>query len=133
MGKVLKGGSKLNDFGVVADAGLIGTSTLRKRVIHGGVMTLLSTCISAALRSGLEALIRTTETRTDSCAQPVANPHLFFVALLEGAESVGLQRLLDPNGRMMESSGEWVLLDETVRAGKRLSIYHPYSESILEP
>jgi hypothetical protein len=26
----------------------------------------------------------------------------------------------DPNGRMMESSGEWVLLDETVHAGKRL-------------
>jgi len=52
-------------------------------------MTLLSTCIGAALSRGLEALIRTTEARTDSCAQPVANPHLFFVALLEGAESGG--------------------------------------------
>lgn len=55
--------------------------------------------------------------------QPVAEPHPFSIALLEGAESVGLQRFPNPNGRMMESSGGCAVLDETVRAGKRQSIF----------
>jgi hypothetical protein len=100
--------------------------------IHRGVMTPLSICIAAALRRGLEARIHTAEARTESCTQPAADPRPFFVALLEGAESVVLQRFPDPNGRMMESSGGWVLLGETVRAGKRLSIFRSYSESVLD-
>ena len=58
--------------------------------------------------------------------QTVPEPHPFSVALLEGAESVGLERFPNPNGRMMESSGGCAFLDETVRDGKRQSIFRSY-------
>ena len=58
--------------------------------------------------------------------QPAAEPHPFAFALLEGAESVGLQRFPNPNGRMMEVAGGCALVDETVRGGKRQSIFRSY-------
>ncbi|HEX6501652.1 MAG TPA: GMC family oxidoreductase N-terminal domain-containing protein [Terriglobales bacterium] len=64
--------------------------------------------------------------------QPAAEPHPFSIALLEGAESAGLQRFPNPNGRMMESSGGCAVLDETVRAGKRQSIFRSYVYPIMD-
>ena len=58
--------------------------------------------------------------------QSAAEPHPFSVALLEGAESVGLERFPNPNGRMMESSGGCAFLDETVRDVIRQSIFRSY-------
>ncbi|HKW33358.1 MAG TPA: GMC family oxidoreductase N-terminal domain-containing protein [Candidatus Acidoferrum sp.] len=58
--------------------------------------------------------------------QPAAEPHPFAFALLEGAESVGLHRFPNPNGRMMETAGGCALVDETVRDGKRQSIFRSY-------
>lgn len=58
--------------------------------------------------------------------QPPAQPHPFSFALLEGAESIGLQRFSNPNGRMMEVSGGCSFVDETVCDGKRQSIFRSY-------
>src|SRR5262249_32931671 len=55
--------------------------------------------------------------------QPAADPHPFSVALLEGAERLGLQRFQNSNGEMMESDGGCAFIDETVREGKRHSIF----------
>jgi choline dehydrogenase len=46
--------------------------------------------------------------------------------LLESAESVGLQRFSSPNGRMMEATGGCAFVDETIRDGKRQSIFRSY-------
>jgi choline dehydrogenase len=53
-------------------------------------------------------------------------PHAFSLALLEGAESVGLQRFPNANGQMMEATGGCALVDETVRNGRRQSIFRSY-------
>ncbi len=58
--------------------------------------------------------------------KPAAEPRPFAFALLEGAESAGLQRFSNPNGRMMEAAGGCALVDETVRDGKRQSIFRSY-------
>jgi choline dehydrogenase len=58
--------------------------------------------------------------------QSAAEPHPFAFALLEGAESVGLRRFPNPNGLMMESAGGCALVDETIRHGKRQSIFRSY-------
>ena len=64
--------------------------------------------------------------------QPAADPHPFSVALLEGAEGLGLQRFPNSNGRMMEGVGGCALIDETVRDGKRQSIFRSYVYPIME-
>jgi choline dehydrogenase len=58
--------------------------------------------------------------------QPAAQPYPFAFAFLEGAESAGLNRFANPNGRMMEVAGGCALVDETVRDGKRQSIFRSY-------
>jgi choline dehydrogenase len=58
--------------------------------------------------------------------QPPQEPQPFALALLEGAESTGLRRFPNPNGRMMESDGGCALVDETVCDGRRKSIYRSY-------
>jgi len=58
--------------------------------------------------------------------QSPAEPHAFSLALLEGAESVGLKRFPNPNGQMMEAAGGCALVNETVRNGKRQSIFRSY-------
>jgi choline dehydrogenase len=58
--------------------------------------------------------------------QPAADPHPFSVALLEGAESLGLKRFPNSNGEMMEAPGGCAFIDETVRDGKRQSIFRSY-------
>src|SRR5499427_3552288 len=64
--------------------------------------------------------------------QPAADPHPFSVALLEGAEALGLQRFPNSNGRMMEGVGGCALIDETVRDGKRQSIFRSYVYPIMD-
>src|SRR5215472_13057491 len=63
--------------------------------------------------------------------QPAADLRPFSVALLEGAESVGLERFPNSNGRMMERAGGCALIDETVRDGKRQSIFRSYLYPIM--
>jgi choline dehydrogenase len=58
--------------------------------------------------------------------QPAANPQPFAFAFLEGAESAGVYRFPDPNGCMMEVDRGCALVDETVRNGKRQSIFRSY-------
>jgi choline dehydrogenase len=50
--------------------------------------------------------------------QPAAEPHHFSIALLEGAESVGLELFPNPNGRMMETAGGCAFVDEIVYGGR---------------
>jgi choline dehydrogenase len=57
--------------------------------------------------------------------ESAAEPAPFAFALLEGAESMGFERFPNPNGRMMEAAGGCALVDETVRDGKRQSIFLP--------
>src|SRR5215510_7894830 len=64
--------------------------------------------------------------------QPAADPHPFSVALLEGAEALGLQRFPNSNGRMMEGVGGCAFIDETVRDGKRQSIFRSYVFPIMD-
>ena len=64
--------------------------------------------------------------------QPAADPHPFSVALLDGAEALGLQRFPNSNGRMMESAGGCAFIDETVRRGKRQSIFRSYVYPIMD-
>ena len=63
--------------------------------------------------------------------QPAAEPQPFAFALLEGAESLGLQRFPNPNGRMMEGAGGCAVLDETVHNGKRQSIFRSYMYPLM--
>jgi choline dehydrogenase-like flavoprotein len=58
--------------------------------------------------------------------QPAAEPHAFSFALLDGAESAGLQRFPNANGRMMEASGGCAFVDETIHEGRRRSIFRSY-------
>ena len=64
--------------------------------------------------------------------QPAADPHPFSVALLEGAEALGLQRFPNSNGQMMEAAGGCAFIDETVRGGKRQSIFRSYVYPIMD-
>jgi choline dehydrogenase len=64
--------------------------------------------------------------------QPAAEPHPFSIALLEGAESVGLERFPNPNGRMMESEGGCAFVDETVCSGRRRSIFRTYVYPLMD-
>jgi choline dehydrogenase len=64
--------------------------------------------------------------------QPAADPHPFSVALLEGAESLGLERFPNSNGRMMEGVGGCAFIDEIVRDGKRQSIFRSYVYPIMD-
>src|SRR5262249_46858977 len=63
--------------------------------------------------------------------QPAPEPHEFSIALLDGAESAGLERFPNANGRMMESAGGCAFLDETVCDGKRRSIFHSYLYPVM--
>lgn len=64
--------------------------------------------------------------------QPAADPHPFSVALLEGAESSGLPRFPNSNGEMMEGVSGCAFIDETVRKGKRQSIFRSYLFPIMD-
>jgi choline dehydrogenase len=61
--------------------------------------------------------------------QPPANPHPFFNAVLEAAESAGLQKLENSSGRLMEAEGGCALIDEIVHDGRRQSVFRSYAYS----
>jgi choline dehydrogenase len=58
--------------------------------------------------------------------QSAANPHPFAFAVLEAAESTGLQRFENSSGRMMESGGGCAIVDEIVHDGRRQSLFRSY-------
>jgi choline dehydrogenase len=58
--------------------------------------------------------------------QPAPDLHPFFGAILEAAESTGLKRFENPNGRMMESDGGCGVVDEIVKNGRRQSVFRSY-------
>jgi choline dehydrogenase len=64
--------------------------------------------------------------------QPAGNPRPFALALLDGAKLLGLERFPDPNGRMMEAAGGCAVVDETVRDGRRQSIYRSYVYPLMD-
>jgi choline dehydrogenase len=64
--------------------------------------------------------------------QSAAAPHPFSFAVLKGAESVGLQRFPNPNGRMMEAAGGCAFVDETIRDGQRQSIFRSYVYPLMD-
>jgi len=58
--------------------------------------------------------------------QQVIDPSPFALAFLAGAESVGLKRYPNANGRLMEMPRGCALVDETVCHGRRRSIFRSY-------
>ncbi len=58
--------------------------------------------------------------------QPAADPHAFYIALLDAAESAGLPRFEDMNGRIMEADRGGAVVDEIVRDRRRQSIFRSY-------
>ncbi|HKC93825.1 MAG TPA: GMC family oxidoreductase N-terminal domain-containing protein [Nitrospira sp.] len=65
--------------------------------------------------------------------QPAVKPHPFSVALLEAAESLGLTRYPNSNGQMMEAvAGGCAFIDETVRDGRRQSIFRTYVYPLMD-
>jgi choline dehydrogenase len=64
--------------------------------------------------------------------QSAADPHAFSFALLEGAESLGFERFASQNGRMMEAEKGCAFTDETVRNGKRQSIFRSYLYPLMD-
>ncbi len=64
--------------------------------------------------------------------QSAADPHPFAIAVLEAAESAGLQRFENSGGRMMEAGGGCAIVDETVRDGRRQSIFRSYAFPLMD-
>jgi choline dehydrogenase len=64
--------------------------------------------------------------------QPVPEIVPFHHAVLEAAESVGLQRFPNANGRMMEEAAGSAFVDETVAGGRRKSIYRSYLYPLMD-
>lgn len=59
--------------------------------------------------------------------QPAAQPHPLSLALLDGAESVGIKRFPNSSGQMMESDESCSVIDEIVHDGRRQSPYRSYT------
>jgi choline dehydrogenase len=127
MGKVLGGGSSVNvstwSRGHRADWDFYASESGEPAWSYASVLDLY--------RRRIEAWAGTPDpdyrgTSGTLHVQPAADPGPFAFALLEGAESVGLQRFPNPNGRMMEEGGGAALVDEIVRHGKRQSIFRSY-------
>lgn len=58
--------------------------------------------------------------------QPAQEPFAFSERLMAAGESLGLTRFPNANGRMMEAAGGCAPVDETVRDGRRQSIFRSY-------
>jgi choline dehydrogenase len=61
--------------------------------------------------------------------QPAPNLHPFFEAMLEAAETTGLKRFENANGRMMEADGGCAIVDEIVEEGRRQSVFRSYAHA----
>ena len=127
MGKVLGGGSSINvstwSRGHRADWDFYASETRDPSWGYHAVLDLYRRRVEAWAGSP-DPEYRGTKGTVH--VQPAAAPCPFAFALLEGAESAGLQRFPNPNGRMMEAAGGCALVDETVHDGKRRSIFRSY-------
>ena len=127
MGKVLGGGSSINvstwSRGHQADWDFYATESGDPSWSYAAVLDLFRRRVEAWAGSP-DPDYRGTHGTVH--VQPAAQPYPFAFAFLEGAESAGLQRFPNPNGRMMEMGGGCALIDETVRDGKRQSIFRSY-------
>src|SRR5215467_15941733 len=127
MGKVLGGGSSINvstwSRGHRADWDFYASESDDPSWSYAAVLDLYC-CRVEAWAGSPDPHYR--GTRGTVHVQPAADPHPFSVALLESAEGLGLQRFPNSNGQMMESVGGCAFIDETVRNGKRQSIFHSY-------
>src|SRR5262249_8883394 len=127
MGKVLGGGSSINvstwSRGHRADWDFYASETGESAWSYRAVLDLYRRLIEAYAGTpdpdyrGAEGMVH---------VQSVPEPHPFAHALLHGAESVGLKRFPNANGRLMEAAGGCALVDETVRDGLRRSIFRSY-------
>src|SRR5262249_1703033 len=133
MGKVLGGGSSVNvstwSRGHQADWDFYASEVDEPAWAYEAVLDLYRRRIEAWTGSPDPAYRGTDGTVH---VQPAADPHPFSVALLEGAERLGLQRFPNSNGQMMESDGGCAFIDETVREGKRHSIFRSYLYPIMD-
>jgi choline dehydrogenase len=64
--------------------------------------------------------------------QPAPDPGPFAMAQFEAAEALGLPRFPNQNGGLMEAAGGCALVDETVRDGKRRSIFRSYLYPLMD-
>src|SRR6516165_6484445 len=127
MGKVLGGGSGINvstwSRGHRADWDHYASEAADAAWSYGAILDLYRRRIEAYVGTpdpdyrGLDGMVH---------VQPVSRPHQFAFAFLEGAESVGLKRYPNANGRLMEAAGGCALVDETVSHGERRSIFRSY-------
>jgi len=127
MGKVLGGGSSVNvstwSRGHRADWDHYASEAADAAWSYGAILDLYRRRIEAYVGTpdpdyrGLDGMVH---------VQPVSRPHPFAFAFLEGAESVGLKRYPNANGRLMEAAGGCALVDETVSHGERRSIFRSY-------
>jgi len=133
MGKVLGGGSSINvstwSRGHRADWDFYASESGDPSWGYAAVLDLYRRRIEAWAGSpdpdyrGMRGMVH---------VQPAAEPHPFSFALLEGAASVGLPRFPSPNGRMMEAAGGCAFVDETIRDGKRRSIFRSYVYPLMD-
>jgi choline dehydrogenase len=63
--------------------------------------------------------------------QPAREPHAFAAAVLEAAEATGIPRYPNANGRLMEADKGCSVLDESISAGRRSSVYRAYLHPLL--
>src|SRR5262249_4611564 len=133
MGKVLGGGSSITfstwSRGHQADWDLYASESGKLSWSYEAVLELYRDRIEAWAGSP-DPEYRGTDGTVH--VQPAANPHPFSFALLDAAQSLGLERFPNANGRMMESAAGCALVDETVRDGKRRSIFRSYLHPLLD-
>jgi choline dehydrogenase len=133
MGKVLGGGSSINvsrySRGHQADWDFYASESGDPSWGYDAVLDLYRDRIEAWAGSpdpdyrGMRGMVH---------VQSIAQPHPFSLAFLESAESVGLQRLPNANGRMMEATGGCAFAEETIRGGKRQSIFRSYLYPLMD-
>jgi choline dehydrogenase len=132
MGKVLGGGSSINvstwSRGHRADWDFYASESGDRSWRYEAVLDLYRRRVEAWAGSpdpdyrGADGMVH---------VQSAAEPHPFSIALLEGAESIGLEHFPNPNGRMMEAADGCAFVDETVREGKRQSIFRSYVYPVM--
>lgn len=132
MGKVLGGGSSINvstwPRGHQADWDLYAAEAGDEAWSYSAVLELY--------RSRIENWAGDPDpdyrgTRGRVHVQPAQQPAPFSGRLLAAAQSVGLARFPNANGRMMEAEGGCALVDETVCSGKRQSIFRSYVHPLM--
>ena len=133
MGKVLGGGSSINvstwSRGHQADWDFYASESDEPSWSYEAILELYRDRVEAWAGSpdpeyrGTDGVVH---------VQSAADPHPFSFALLDGAQSVSIERFPNANGRMMESAAGCALVDETVRDRKRHSIFRSYLHPLLD-